>query len=74
MVIFMWKKFISSDHGTLFQLFALIKRLTAANNPKKDMNACTDARHELKGYFLAFTCKELGIENINSDLEHPIYF
>lgn len=50
-----------------------MKRLPAANQPKKDMNACTDALFTvLKGYFLAFACEELGIENIDSDLHHPI--
>ena len=37
------------------------------------MNSCTDALFTvLKGYFLAFACKELGIENIDSELKHPI--
>ena len=38
------------------------------------MNACTDALFTvLKGYFLAFACKELGIENVDSDLNHPVF-
>ena len=45
-----------------------------ANKPKKNMNACTDALFMvLKGYFLAFACKELGIENVDSDLNHPVF-
>ncbi len=71
-----WKKHLtdsSSDHGTLGQLLSLLKRLPAAKNPKKDMNACTDALFTVfKGYILAFACKELGIENIDSDLQHPV--
>lgn len=71
-----WKKHFtdsSSDHGTLGQLFALLKRLPAAKNPKKEMNACTDALFTvLKGHFLAFACKELGLETLDSDLDHPL--
>lgn len=38
------------------------------------MNACTDALFTvLKGYFLAFACKELGIENLDSDLNHSMF-
>ena len=62
-----------SDHRTLGQLFALINRLPTASNPKKDMNSSTDALFTvLKGYFLAFACEELKIDNIDSDLEHSI--
>jgi len=71
-----WKKHLtdsSSDHGTLAQLFALLKRLPAGTKPQKDMNACTDALFSvLKGHLLAFACQELGIENIDSDVTHPI--
>ena len=36
------------------------------------MNACTDALCTVfKGHVLAFACKELGIENIDSDLNNP---
>ena len=63
----------SSDYGILGQLFALINRLPTASNPKKDINACTDALFTvLKGYFLTFACKELKIDSIDSDLEHSI--
>lgn len=71
-----WRKHFtdsSSDYGTLAQLFTLINRLPAAKKPKKDMNACTDALFTvLKGHFLAFACKELGIEDLESDINHPI--
>lgn len=37
------------------------------------MNASTDALFTvLKGYFLAFACKELKIDNVDSDLEHSV--
>ena len=53
----------SRDHGTLGQLFSLIKRLPAAKKPKEDMHACTDALFTvLKGYIVAAACKELGID------------
>lgn len=71
-----WRKYFtdsSSDHGTLGQFFALPRRLPVAKKPKKDMNACTDAIFTvLKGHHLAFACKELGIDNIDSDLNHQI--
>ena len=36
------------------------------------MNACTDALFAVfKGHILAFACQELGIENIDSDLDNP---
>ena len=38
------------------------------------MNACTDALFTvLMGYFLAFACKELGIENVDFDLNHLVF-
>lgn len=50
-----------------------MKRLPAAKKPKKDMNACTDALFAvLKGYWLAYACQELGIDNVDSNFEHPI--
>ena len=53
----------SRDHGTMGQLFSLIKRLPAAKKPKEDMHACTDALFTvLKGYIIAAACKELGID------------
>ncbi|SMN12356.1 hypothetical protein SPBRAN_577 [uncultured Candidatus Thioglobus sp.] len=37
------------------------------------MNACTDALFVvLKGYILAFACTELGIEDIDSEIRHPV--
>ena len=63
----------SSDHGSLGQLFALLHRLLAAKKPKKNMNACTDVIFTVfKGYVLAYACKELGIENIDSNISLPI--
>ena len=59
----------SSDHGSFSQLLTLIKRIPAANKPKKDMNACTVT--VFKGHVLAFACQELGIENIDSNLDNP---
>ena len=70
-----WKKYLSDssgDHGSLVQLFTVIKRLPAAKKPKKDMNACTDALFTvLKSHILAFACQELGIESIDSDITNP---
>ena len=54
----------SGDHGSFSQLLTLIKRIPAANKPKKDMNACSDALY-------TFACQELGIKNIDSDLDNP---
>ena len=63
----------SSDHGSLGQLFALLRCLLAAKKPKKNMNACTNVIFTVfKGYVLAYACKELGIENIDSDISLPI--
>ena len=60
----------SNDHGSLGQLFALVRRLPAA---KKNMNSCTDVIFTvLKEYLLVYACKELGIENIDSDISLPI--
>ena len=71
----MWKTYradSSSDQGTLAQLLTLIKRTPAANNPQKDMNACTDALFTvLKGHILAYACKELGIESLDSTIVNP---
>ena len=50
----------SCDHGTLGQLFSVIKHLPAIKKPKENMHACTDAL--FTGSFLAAACKELGIE------------
>ena len=70
----MYRTDSSSDQGTLAQLFTLIKRTPAANNPKKDMNACTDALFTvLKGHSLAYACKELGIENLDSTIVNPAH-
>ena len=45
-----------------------------AKKPRQDMNACTDALFMvLKGHFLAFACKELGIENVDFNLNHLIF-
>ena len=61
-----WKVLFSDssrDHGTLSQLFSLIKRLPAAKKPKEDMHACTDALFTvLKGYIVAAACRELKID------------
>ena len=66
MMQLIWKLLFSDsshDHGTLGQLFSLIKRLPAAKKPKEDMHACTDALFTvLKGYIVAAACKELGID------------
>ena len=61
-----WKVLFSDssrDHGTLSQLFSLIKRLPAAKKPKEDMHACTDALFTvLKGYIVAAACRKLKID------------
>ena len=58
----------SRDHGTLGQLFSLLKRLPAAKKTKDDMHACTDALFTvLKGYVIAAACKELGIKDMDSE-------
>ena len=66
MMQLIWKLLFSDssrDHGTLGQLFSLIKRLPAAKKPKEDMHACTDALFTvLKGYIVAAACQELGID------------
>ena len=63
----------SSDHGSLGQLFALLRRLPAAKKPKNNMNACTEVIFTVfKGYILAYTCKELGIDDIDSDISLPL--
>ena len=56
----------SSDHGTFGHLCTLLGRIPAAKVPKKDMNTCTDALFTvLKGHFVAYTCKLLGISDPN---------
>ena len=71
----MWKTYrtdSSSDQGTLAQMLTLIKRTPAANNPKKDTNACSDALFTvLKGHILAYACKELDIESLDSTIVNP---
>ena len=61
-----WKVLFSDssrDHGTLSQVFSLIKRLSAAKKPK-DMHVCTDALFTvLKGTLLiAAACREFKID------------
>ena len=71
-----WSTFFtssSSDHGSLGQLFALLRRLPAAKKPKNNMNACIEVIFTVfKGYVLAYTCKELGIQDIDSDISLPL--
>ena len=46
-------------------VLTLIKRIPAANKPKKDMDVCIDALFiAFKGHLIAFACQELGIGNI----------
>ena len=63
----------SIDHGSLGQLLALLRRLPAAKKPKKNMNiinVCTEVI--FTGYVPAYTCKELGIDDVDSDISLPL--
>ena len=69
-----WKnlfKASSSDHDTFSHLCSLLGRLPKAKDPKKDMNACTDALLTvLKGHYVACACSVLGIVSPNDTPKH----
>ena len=54
-------------------MLALLRRLPAAKKPKKNMNACTEVIFTVfKGHILAYACKELGIDDIDSNVSLPL--
>ena len=54
----------SKDIGTFGYFCSLLGCLHKARQPKKDMNACIDVLFTvLKGHYVAYACKLLGINN-----------
>ena len=52
------------NHGTLGYFCSMLGRMPNANDPKKDMNACTDALFTvLKGHYVACACKILQLQD-----------
>ena len=65
-----WKKLVKSckSHGTLGYFCSMLGRMPDANNPKKNMNACTDVLFTvLKGHYVALACKLLNIQDPTAD-------
>ena len=60
----------SKDYGTFGYFCSLLGRLPKARQPKKDMNACMDVLFTvLKGHYVAYACKLLGIKNCSESSE-----
>ena len=60
----------SKDHGTFGYFCSMLGRFPNARNPKKDMNACMDVLFTvLKGHYVAYACKLLGIKNASESSE-----
>ena len=56
------------NHGTLGYFCSMLGRMPNANNPKKDMNACTDVLFTvLKGHYVAYACKILQLQDPTAD-------
>lgn len=54
-------------------IFHVLLGFPAAKKSNKNMNACTEVIFTaFNGYILAYDCKELGRENIYSDISLPI--